>query len=117
MEYVIGSICSSKLLQVYAYCGRCNIRFGEFGPIKWKYKSEEFSSKFASLNSSPPHFAASVSYQPRTTRQVLFPIWYASLVLALASVGVLRFRRQFSIRSALVATTVVAALVGLAVIL
>jgi hypothetical protein len=46
-----------------------------------------------------------------------FPLWYPALIFALAGVGVLRFRRQFSIRSALVATTVVAALVGMAVIL
>lgn len=46
---------------------------------------------------------------------VRFPLWYASLIFGLAGVGVLRIRRQFSIRSALVATTVVAALIGMAV--
>jgi hypothetical protein len=48
---------------------------------------------------------------------LLLPLWYASLVFALAGVGVLRFRRQFSIRSALICVSVVALLLGLAVIL
>ena len=46
-----------------------------------------------------------------------FPLWYPSLVFALAGVGMLRFRRQFSIRSALAATAVVATLIGMAVVL
>lgn len=45
------------------------------------------------------------------------PLWYASLIFALAGGGVICFRRQFSIRSAMIATTVVAALVGVAVML
>ena len=53
----------------------------------------------------------------RTANGVSFPFWYPALVFALAGVGVLRFRRQFSIRTALVATTVVAALIGMVVIL
>ena len=48
---------------------------------------------------------------------VTFPIWYPALIVALAGVGVLRFRRQFSIRSALVCLTMVAALLGMAVVL
>ena len=46
-----------------------------------------------------------------------FPLWYPAFVFALAGVGVLRFRRQFSIRSALICLTVVAALLGMAVVL
>ncbi len=48
---------------------------------------------------------------------MFFPQWYASLIFALAGVAVLRFRRQFSIRSTLVAVSVVAALLGMAVVL
>ena len=44
------------------------------------------------------------------------PLWYPALIFALAGVGVLRFRRQFSIRSALVAIGVLALLLGMAVI-
>ena len=48
---------------------------------------------------------------------IYFPLWYASLVFALAGVGVLRFRRQFSIRSGLICVTVVALLLGMVVAL
>ena len=48
---------------------------------------------------------------------IYIPLWYAGLLFALAGVGVLRFRRQFSIRSALVVVSVVAALLGMAVVL
>ena len=46
-----------------------------------------------------------------------FPPWYPALIFALAGVGVLCFHRQFSIRSALVCLTVVAALLGMTVAL
>ena len=52
-----------------------------------------------------------------TRRGVYFPLWYPALIFALAGVGVLRFRRQFSIRSALICVSVVAALLGMAVVL
>lgn len=45
------------------------------------------------------------------------PTWYPALIFTLAGVGVLRFRRQFSIRSALVCLSVVAALLGMVVVL
>ena len=47
----------------------------------------------------------------------LFPAWYPALIFALAGVGILRLSRRFRIRFTLIATTVVAALVGIAVIL
>ena len=47
---------------------------------------------------------------------IYFPLWYASLVFALAGVGVLRLGR-FTIRSALIATTIVAGLLGMVVAL
>ena len=46
-----------------------------------------------------------------------FPIWYAALIFALAGVASLRLGHCFTIRSAIVATTVVAVLLGMAVIL
>ena len=48
---------------------------------------------------------------------VYFPLWYPALVFALAGVGVLRFRRRFTIRAALICVSVVAALLGMAVAL
>jgi hypothetical protein len=46
-----------------------------------------------------------------------FPLWYPALIFALAGVAALRFRRQFSIRSALICVSVVAALLGMMVAL
>ena len=48
---------------------------------------------------------------------VWFPIWYPALIFALAGVASLRLGRRFTIRSAIIATTVVAGLLGMAVIL
>ena len=53
----------------------------------------------------------------RTGNMVFFPLWYPALIFALAGVAALRIRRQFSIRSALVALSVVAALLGMIVAL
>ncbi|QDT75734.1 hypothetical protein [Lacipirellula limnantheis] len=50
-------------------------------------------------------------------RRIFFPLWYPALVFALAGVGVLRFRRQFSIRSALICVSIVAVLLAMAVTL
>jgi hypothetical protein len=51
------------------------------------------------------------------TLMILFPLWYPALVFALAGVGVLRFHRHFSVRSALITISVVAALLGMIVAL
>jgi hypothetical protein len=47
---------------------------------------------------------------------IYFPLWYPALVFALAGVGILRFGR-FTIRSALIVTTIVAVLLGMVVVL
>jgi hypothetical protein len=46
-------------------------------------------------------------------REVYFPIWYPAIMFAFAGIGVLCFRRQFSIRSVLVTVSIVAALLGM----
>jgi len=46
---------------------------------------------------------------------IYFPIWYSALILALVAVGALRIGR-FTIRSAIIATTIVAALLGTIVV-
>lgn len=53
----------------------------------------------------------------KTDQECFFPLWYAALLFALAGVAALRFRRQFSIRSTLIATTIVATSIAMAVIL
>jgi hypothetical protein len=44
-----------------------------------------------------------------------FALWYPALIFALAGVAAVRLDRRFTLRSALIATTVLAALLGMAV--
>lgn len=48
---------------------------------------------------------------------VHFPLWYPCLLFALAGVAALRLGRRFTLRSAILATAVVAGLLGMAVTL
>lgn len=51
------------------------------------------------------------------SRSYHFPLWFPALVFALAGIGALRLGRRFTIRSAIIATTAVAGLLGMAVAL
>ena len=57
--------------------------------------------------------ASNGSYNEYGHLMYFLPLWYPALVFALAGIGVIRFRRQFSIRSALIAFAVVAALLAM----
>ena len=48
---------------------------------------------------------------------VHFPLWYPALIFTLAGVATLRLGRRFTLRSAIIATTVVAGLLGMVVAL
>jgi hypothetical protein len=48
---------------------------------------------------------------------VHFPLWYPALIFALAGVAAMRLGRRFTLRSAIIATTVVAGLLGMVVAL
>jgi hypothetical protein len=75
------------------------------------------------------HFASSELHEPMYTevdsgpgrwfglyeRETYFPLWYPALIFALAGVATLRLGRRFTLRSAIIATTVVAGLLGMAV--
>ena len=103
-----GIICESGYATMFQYQGSGG---GQFSSIFVTEPRNEFADE---------HLQFKLRELGRfgTTETALhFPLWYPALILALAGVGVLRFRRQFSIRSALIATTVIASLVGLAVIL
>ncbi len=74
----------------------------------WRFNIGEGSNK---------HWLADDSEQRQFGRfvdMIYFPLWYPALIFALGGVGVLRFRRQLSIRLALVCLTVAAALLGMA---
>ena len=51
----------------------------------------------------------------RVPQAIYFPLWYPTLSFALAGVAALRLGRRFTLRSAIIATTIVAGLLGMAV--
>jgi hypothetical protein len=51
----------------------------------------------------------------RIDRTVYFPLWYPALIFALAGIASLRLGRRFTLRSAIIATAVVAGLLGMVV--
>jgi len=81
----------------------------------WKYTSAPVSQQAAAALAEPLEGRVFGLRQVGTTYWGFFPLWYPALIFALAGVGALRLRRQFSIRSALICLTVVAALLGMAV--
>ena len=50
-------------------------------------------------------------------RSLYFPLWYPALIFALAGVAALKLGRRFTLRLAIIATTVVAGLLGVIVTL
>ena len=120
IESVSGTLNKNKSLAVTTYCGRCDVTLLDFATTPWRFRMNgPYDSEFRALNTGYPRFKLKANFS-RPTRGFYiarFPIWYPALVFALAGVGVLRVSRRFSVRTALIATTVVAALIGMAVIL
>ena len=73
-------------------------------------------SRSSSIAHSGRHYRALIA-EPRASGVSDFPLWYPALIFALAGVASLRLGRRFTLRSAIIATTVVAGLLGMAVIL
>jgi hypothetical protein len=97
-----------------AYDGIVSVYTAMPRPERWEFYSYEHDTP------SQGHFAAEVKRHGlfRTEHTaVYFPLWYPALVFALAGVAALRFRSQFTIRSALITVTIVAALLGMVVTL
>lgn len=101
-----------------SFLGSCEFRFVQrdaYAPPKmiWRISSKHvsFIARLSNLESlSHSGFAI-------TPRGGYFPLWFPALIFALAGVGILRLGKRFTLRSALVATTVVAGLLGMAVAL
>jgi hypothetical protein len=79
------------------------------------HRSQAVGSEFKEHFGQPPAFR--VFKQEGSLHVIWFPIWYASLIFVLAAVASLRLGRRFTLRSAIIATTVLAGLLGMAVIL
>ena len=88
-----------------------------FNP-KWKYLSRQANAMDRRCEQMEPmferHGAILLSFKDGMAYCTL---WYPALIFALAGVGVLRCRRRFSIRSALICVSFVAALLGIVVAL
>ena len=85
----------------------------QFGPISYDWNAhplaERGHERYLEIQSQQGKFG---SVNPR---DVFFPLWYPALIFALAGVASLRLGRRFTLRSALIATTVVAGLLGMVV--
>jgi hypothetical protein len=70
----------------------------------------ESVAQFTTMRKQPGSFAVGQG-------SIFFSLWYPALVFALAGIGALRLGRRFTIRSAIIATTVVAGLLGMVVVM
>jgi hypothetical protein len=80
----------------------------------WKHivtpVTDDLQSAYGAILSRHGLFQFSAEYD-----QITFPVWYPALIFTLAGVAVLRLGRRFTLRSAIIATTVVAGLLGMVV--
>ncbi|QDT74035.1 hypothetical protein [Lacipirellula limnantheis] len=116
------SIGATELLMAPNNATNCDVMIGlEFGRIYFAVDNQpmKVSSEWSHISGRPNEdfdIEQEISKQ-RNPRIVSAPLIFAALIFALAGVGVLRFRRQFSIRSALICVSVVALLLGMVVAL
>jgi hypothetical protein len=78
----------------------------------WHYSGERISDDFELFDSRRRPI---VNFGRTNGGGYYFPLWYPALILAIVGVAALRLGRRFTLRSAIIATTVVAGLLGMAV--
>jgi hypothetical protein len=109
-----GLVVASTELEVEVYQGIAAVWASTTTPnvTKWQVKSVRLQNeaRFAGILRQRGRFGA-------IGPAIFFPLWYPALIFAIAGVAALRFRRQFSIRSALIAVSVAAAWLGMDVAL
>jgi hypothetical protein len=111
----------NQLHRLYAETSEGTLFVGQ--SPKWRITPPGMPWQYYPLKRSPEggidlrHFIEDRGRFGRVGTIRYFPLWYPALIFALAGVAALRFRRQFSIRSALIAVTIVAALLGMVVAL
>ena len=101
-----GVICESGYATMFRYQGSGG---GQFSSVyvtepRNAYYDANLQTKLGELG----RFGASET-------ELHFPLWYPALIFALAGIASLRLGRRFTIRSAIIATTVVAGMLGVAV--
>ena len=93
------------------------IPFNRVQPHQRFVRRWHLNSGGISPSAQPDDFRESGRMFGRLPFGIYFPLWYPSLIFALAGVASLRLGRRFTLRSAIIAMTVVAGLLGIAVIL
>ena len=114
----VGYVSTSLNLRAEAADGSGSIQrsrkhFGTSVLGEWRFASSEFRGRATQLSWTSGRLSAF----GLTRTGIFFPLWYPTLIFALAGVGALRLGRRFTLRSTLIATAVVAALLGMAVAL
>ncbi|QDT74479.1 hypothetical protein I41_36760 [Lacipirellula limnantheis] len=105
---------STGHLSIQSYHGRIVV-FDSLGPRPYRHwhrlpQTDDMLRSHRNYMSRRRH-----QFGPYRPSGIYFPHWYPALIFALASVGALRFGRRFTLRSAILATTVVAGLLWMAV--
>jgi hypothetical protein len=102
-------------------CALCGFGGGElyyFGPGEHRVKVRwQVHSTVVNRDRVIMHEHSNRTLFGANSESVWFPLWYPALVFTLAGVGILRLGRRFTLRSAIIATTVVAGLLGVVVTL
>ena len=120
IDLVSVNLPSKNYVQIGTSCGDCGLGFHTDASLEgkyWEHTSQPVEFEYRVLIAHRPNFAAS-SRPVRgnwTYYSCHFPLWFLSLIFALAGVSALRLGRRFSLRSAIIATAVGAGLLGMAV--
>jgi hypothetical protein len=104
----------TRPLWIDVYSGHVNLSLGledESRGLLFELQHAAHRVEWDDPQSNPPW-----TYSHAQGNTITFPLWYAALVFALVAVAAIRIRR-FTLRSALVATSVVAVLLGMVVAL
>ena len=111
------AISRGALLQLTSFRGSCDIQ----ASTGLRYMGGPITMSHSSIKVDYP-LSPGLGVDRGQSRQfrvgpwsIVFPHWFAALVFALAGIGALRFGRRFTLRSAMIATTVVAGLLGMIV--
>jgi hypothetical protein len=107
------SLNGNTQLHISTFFGRCRLDFMPPAISRLWHRSVAIDSEFEKNFAQPPAFRG--TRWREVPKLIWFPLWYASLIFALAGVAALRLGRRFTLRSAIIATTVVAVLLGMAV--
>jgi hypothetical protein len=107
---------SERSLAVYSYAGKMEVGLLDDSTAAprppWRLASCEIPQQFELAAKKRKWYFRAVD---RTEWELSCPTWFPGAITGLLAVTVLRFNRRFSVRSAMVATTAIAVLLGMIV--